>query len=159
MHPKRPRQIVARMRYLYRRLTAAAATVLLSACGGNYYSSPGPPCGAPQGTVIVAYPAPGSTGVPDNFPGIIFASTHALFSSYQAIVVPNGSSIGTPLAPVAMFTPPLPTPNQTPSFANPIYQMSAANGYILPAATLINVYLNDLNSNCSPRLLSSFTSQ
>jgi hypothetical protein len=146
------------MRHLYRSLTAAAAAALLSACNGNYYSSPGPPCGAPQGTVIVAYPAPSSTGIPDNFPGVIFASTHALFSSYQAIVVPNGSSVGTPLFPVAMFTPPLPTPNQTPSFANPIYQMSAANGYILPAASSISVYLNDLNSNCTPRFMSMFTS-
>ncbi len=142
---------------LGRAFLALFAMALICACNGN--SSPAPICGAPSGTVVVAYPAPGATAVPDNFPGVIFASTNGLSSSYQAWILPNGSSAYVPLLPVAMFTPPLPQPNQTPSFSNPIYQMSAANGYILPAATAIGVYLNDLGSNCSPRLMSSFTSQ
>lgn len=136
----------------------AAIALVLCSCNGN--SSPQPICGAPQGTVVVAYPPPNATAVPDNFPGIIFASsTQPLGSAYQALVLPNGSSSAIQLLTVAMFTPPLPNPNQTPSFPNPIYQESASGGFILPAATLINVYLNDLNSNCAPRLLSTFTSQ
>ena len=136
---------------------ALCAAALVSACNGN--SSPAPVCGAPQGTVVVAYPAPGATAVPDNFLGVIFASSKGLGSSYQALLVPNGSSSFVSLLTVAMFTPPLPVPNQTPSFPNPIYQASAANGYVLPAATAINVYLNDLGSNCAPRFMSTFTSQ
>ncbi len=136
---------------------AMAVTVALGGC--NSSSSPQPICGAPSGTVVVAYPAPNSTGIPDNITGIIFASTKGLYTSYNAIVVPNGSSIGTPFAPVAAFNPPLPSPNAVPSFPNPIYQSSSAAGYVLPAATVISVYLNDLNSNCGPRLMSTFTSQ
>jgi hypothetical protein len=83
-----------------------------------------------------------------------------LTSSYQAVVVPAGSSQGTQLAPVASAPSPLPSPYATPSFANPIYQESASDGYILPANTQIGVYLNDLNSNCQPeKLLGTFTSQ
>jgi len=109
---------------------------------------------------VVAYPAPNATAVPDNFPGVIFASSNQpLGSAYQALLLPNGSSSAVQLLTVAMFTPPLPSPSQTPSFPNPIYQESASGGYVLPAATLVYVYLNDLNSNCAPRLLSSFTSQ
>jgi hypothetical protein len=145
------------MRKLSTAVFGLCVSLLISAC--NTSSSPQPVCGAPKGTVVVAYPAPSATAIPDNFIGIVFASTNGLSSSYQAIVVPNGSSYGVPLLPVAPYTPPLPTPNLTPTFPNPIYQASGANGYILPAASVINVYLNDLNSNCAPRYFSSFTSQ
>lgn len=139
-------------------LATAAVALVLCSCGGS--STPQPICGAPQGTVVVAYPAPNSTAIPDNFAGVIFASsTQPLGSAYQALLLPNGSSSAISLLTVAMFSGPLPSPNQVPSFPNPIYQSSASGGFILPAATLVNVYLNDLNSNCAPRLLSSFTSQ
>ena len=152
---KRPLSFVMPLAFV----TGAAA---LAACGGNpnTYNSAGLTCGAPQGTVALAYPAPGATGIPDNFQGVVFASTNGLTSSYEAVVVPAGSSQGTVLAPVATAPSPLPSPYATPTFANPIYQESASDGYLLPAATQISVYLNDANSNCSAqKLLGTFTSQ
>jgi len=143
-------------------LAFATGLAALAACSGNpyNYNSANLACGAPSGKVALAYPAPGATGIPDNFAGVVFASTNGLTSGYQAVVVPAGSSQGTQLAPVAAAPTPLPSPYATPSFANPIYQESASDGYILPAATQINVYLNDLNSNCQPeKLLGTFTSQ
>ncbi len=141
-------------------VTGAAA---LAACSGdpNNYNSANLNCGAPAGQVALAYPAPGATGIPDNFPGVVFASSSGLTSGYQAVIVPAGSSEGTQLAPVASAPSPLPSPFATPGFANPIYQESASGGGdVLPAATQISVYLNNLNSNCQPRtLLGTFTSQ
>jgi hypothetical protein len=143
-------------------LAFASGVTALAACSGNpnNYNSANLACGAPTGQVALAYPAPGATGIPDNFAGIVFASTNGLTSSYQAVVVPAGSSQGTQLAPIASAPSPLPSPYATPSFTNPVYQESASDGYILPAATQISVYLNDLNSNCQPeKLLGTFTSQ
>ena len=143
-------------------LTFVTGAAVLAACSGNpnNYNSANLTCGAPTGQVALVYPAPGATGIPDNFQGVIFGSTSGLSSSYQAVVVPAGSSQGTQLAPVAIAPSPLPSPYATPSFANPNYQESASGGYVLPAATQISVYLNDLNSNCQPRaLLGTFTSQ
>jgi hypothetical protein len=143
--------------------TLIASVAGLTACSGNNdnnFNSAGLPCGAPSGQVALAYPAPGSTGIPDNFQGVIFASTSGLTSGYQAVIVPAGSSSGVSLEPVAPAPTPLPSPFAIPNFNNPIYQESASNGYVLPAATQIGVYLNDLGSNCSPtKLLGTFTSQ
>jgi hypothetical protein len=143
-------------------LAFATGVTALAACSGNpnNFNSANLPCGAPTGQVALAYPAPGSTGIPDNFAGIVFASTGGLTSGYGAYIVPAGSSSGTLLETVAAAPSPLPSPYAVPSFANPIYQESASGGTILPAATQIGVYLNDLNSNCQPtKLLGTFTSQ
>lgn len=143
-----------------------AGVAALAACSGNdgyyndNYNSAGLPCGAPRGQLALAYPAPGSTGIPDNFQGIIFASTAGLTTSYQAVVVAAGSSNGEQLEPIANAPSPLPTPFATPGFANPVYQESGSGGLVLPANTQISVYLNDLGSNCSPtKLLGTFTTQ
>jgi hypothetical protein len=145
-----------------RPLAFAIGVTAIAACSGNpnNFNSANLPCGAPSGQVALAYPAPGATGVPDNFAGVVFASTSGLTAGYGAYIVPAGSSSGTLLETVAPAPSPLPSPYATPGFANPVYQESASGGVVLPAATQIGVYLNDLNSNCQPtKLLGTFTSQ
>ncbi len=141
-------------------VVAAAVAVGFSACNSsNTVYNPGGPCGAPSGQVALAYPAPNATGIPDNFPGVIFASTNGLGGLYQAIVVPAGSSVGVYLNVVQPAPSPLPTPNVHP-FPNAVYEESAVPpGYVLPAATQMSVYLNDGNSNCTPSFQGSFTSK
>jgi hypothetical protein len=140
--------------------TAGGATLAFAGCGGsNDYNSANLPCGAPQGKYALVYPANGATGIPDNIAGIIFGSTNGLTASYQAYLLPAGSSSFLQFEPVAPAPSTLPTPNTLPSFANPIYQESASGGAILPAATQITVYLNDGYSNCNPTPSGSFTTQ
>jgi hypothetical protein len=149
-------------RHVYAGLIAAAAVMcVFTACSSNNSvgGTTGGPCGAPSGAVALAYPAPNSTGIPDNFPGVIFGSTHGLGGLYQAIVVPNGSSVGQYFNTVAPAPSPLPKPNVAP-FPNAVYEESSVPaGYVLPAATQISVYLNDGNSNCTPSLQGTFTSK
>jgi hypothetical protein len=141
--------------------SAGALASGIAACSSNDGStfSSGGPCGAPSGQVALAYPAPNSTGIPDNFSGVIFGSTNGLSSSYGALIVPAGASSGTLFQTVAPAPSPLPSPYVVP-FANSQYQESAVPaGYVLPAATQISVYLNDSNSNCTPSLQGTFTSK
>jgi hypothetical protein len=142
-------------------VAAASAVVGFSACSSNNTvgGTTGGPCGAPSGQVALAYPAPNSTGIPDNFPGVIFGSTHGLGGLYQAIIVPSGSSVGQYFNTVAPAPSPLPSPYVTP-FPNAVYEESSVPaGYVLPAATQISVYLNDGNSNCTPSYQGTFTSK
>jgi len=140
--------------------TVGGATLALAGCGGsNNYNSANLPCGAPQGKYALVYPANGSTGIPDNIAGIVFGSTNGLTASYQAYLLPAGSSTFFQFEPVAPAPSPLPTPDTLPTFANPIFQESASGGQILPAATQITVYLNDGFSNCNPTASGSFTTQ
>ena len=89
----------------------AAAAGVLSACNGSSSSTPGN-CGAPTGKVVLVYPAPGSTGISDNFPGVIFGSSNGLGGNYQAIIVPAGTQQGggIPLQAVGQAPTPLPSP-------------------------------------------------
>jgi hypothetical protein len=141
--------------------TIAGETLAFAGCGGsnNNYNSANLPCGAPQGKYALVYPANGATGIPDNIAGVIFGSTNGLSGSYQAYLLPAGSSTFFQFDLVAPAPSPLPTPDTLPSFANPIYQESASAGQILPAATQITVYLNDSNSNCNATASGSFTTQ
>jgi len=52
---------------------------------------------------------------------------------------------------------PLPTPNTVPPFANPVYQTSTMP--VLPAATTLQVGVNNLTSNCVPTVVGVFTTQ
>jgi len=138
---------------------ALVGVAALVACNSSNAINSVPNCGAPSGKVVLVYPAPNSTGIPDNFPGVIFGSSSGLASSYQALLLPAGNSQFVPLESVAAAPSPLPSPYQTPSFANPVYQESASGGVTLPSGTSVQVFLNDQNSNCSPALLGAFTSQ
>jgi hypothetical protein len=136
---------------------AALAAAMAGCSGGGSNASPGN-CGAPTGQVALSYPAPGATGIPDNIPGIVFASTNGLSSSYGAVVAQAGSSSSFTFLAVAPAPSPLPSPNVMP-FPNAVYQESASGGTILAAGTSYGVYLNDFNSNCTPTLLGTFTTQ
>ena len=142
-----------------------SAALLLAACnagnsGGTY--TPGGPCGPPVGnSVVLAYPAPGATAVPDNFGQVILASASALPSSYDVYVVNTTTQVAGYFAGVSAAPNPLPTPNATPPFANPVYQASVNNGAvgIFPGDAL-TVYLNNGNSTCVPTTsIGSFTVQ
>ena len=142
-------------------LVCLALGTPLAACAGNGdtvgTTSVGS-CGAPSGQVALSYPAPGSTGIPDNIQGVVFAASSGLSGTYQALVVPAGSSQGIAFERIAAAPSPIPSPNATP-IANAIYQESASGGVILPAATTVAVYLNDSASTCTPSLQGSFTTQ
>jgi hypothetical protein len=150
-----------KQRHVFAGLVAAAAAMAgFTACSSNNSvgGTVGGPCGAPSGEVVLAYPAPNSTGIPDNFPGVIFGSTHGLGGLYQAVIVPAGSSVGQYFNTVAPAPSPLPTPNAP--LANAVYEESSIPAsYELPAHTQISVYLNDGNSNCTPSLQGTFTSK
>ncbi|MGH7728911.1 MAG: hypothetical protein ACREM2_08980 [Vulcanimicrobiaceae bacterium] len=137
--------------------TVALGCALLVACDASSPATPA--CGAPRGQVSVAYPAPNSQNIPDDFSGVIFASTNGLANSYQAIIVANGTADVTELNTVVAAAPPFPTPFATPPFPGPVYQVSTyPNAQPLLGFTPYYVYLNDTNSNCAPTLLSHFTS-
>jgi hypothetical protein len=86
---------------------------------------------------------------------VVIGSTVALPASWQIIIVdavnPNGAVLGT----VQTATPPFPSPSRTPSFPNPQYQ-SASAGVQFAANQVVNVFVNDPNSNCSPDQIGSF---
>jgi len=137
-----------------------AGTAVLAGCNGNSTSPGG--CGAPSGKVSLVYPAPNSTGIPDNFPGVIFGSTNGLGGNYQALLQPTTLAYGNfiALGTVVTAPTPLPTPNQLPSFPNPIYQISSFAGQTpLTTQTTYQIYLNDSGTDCQPTLQGSFTSQ
>lgn len=140
-----------------------ACAVSLAACGGgsnNTPPAPGPTCSPPSGTQFaLVYPAPNATAVPDAFGQIIIGTSPALPSSWNVVVAtaisPNGVGGGT----VQTAATPLPTPNATPSFANPVYQSSSFSGGTFPGE-VVSVFLNNTSSNCTPLgPVGSFTTQ
>ncbi len=138
----------------------AVSAALLSGCNGNNNSNPSP-CAPPNGIqTILVYPAPGATGIPDNFGVVVLGSTAGLPSGFQAYVV-NDTTQNAVLFNVVGAPPnPLPTPNAVPSFANPVYQASGNPGTAFVAGSTISVYLNNVNSGCVPSVsLGSFRVQ
>ncbi len=149
------RPISARFSFLGAIVALAA---IVAGCSSSTNPSPGP-CGGVSGPVTLVYPAPNSTGIPANLQGVVFGVQVPLTSLYQAVIVPNGGSTQFIFNTVQAAPSPLPSPYATPSFANPTYQISPFLGQTLPAASLVNVYLNDLNSGCTPSYKGSFTTQ
>jgi hypothetical protein len=138
----------------------AISSLLITACNGTSVTNP-PQCRPPSGTTTtLVYPAPSSTGIPDNFGLVVLGSTSALPSGYGASVVNITTSNGILFNQVGVPPNPIPTPNAIPSFANPVYQASGNPGVTFVAGSTIAVYLNNLNSGCNPTLqLGSFTVQ
>jgi hypothetical protein len=109
------------------------------------------PCTPPNGiSTVLVYPAPGSTGIPDNLGVVVLGSTAALPSGFQAVLANN--TTGNTVTFNLVGTPPnrLPTPNTLPAFANPVYQSSGNPGVTFVAGSTISVYLNNVNSSCVP---------
>jgi hypothetical protein len=149
-------------RFLFSSVAAAAASIaLLAGCNSNNNPpAPGPTCSPPNGTQSqLVYPAPNATAVPDAFGQIIIGSTAALPNSWNVVAVTALSPSGVGGGRVQNATPPFPTPNATPSFANPVYQSSSFSGGTFPGE-VVTVYLNNTSSNCTPLgPLGSFTTQ
>lgn len=149
-------------------LTLFALGVTLAACGGgstNPTPTPtlGPTCQLPAGTqTALVYPAPSATGVVDNNGQIVVGSNPALpvgqTGQNWGIVIADSVYPGGIAMPgtLANTTPPFPTPNATPSFANPTYQTQAF-GAGFAANQIVQVYLNNSASNCTPLLLGQFS--
>ncbi|MEO6913407.1 MAG: hypothetical protein ABI182_05245 [Candidatus Baltobacteraceae bacterium] len=122
----------------------------LAACSGNGNSStPQQPCGSPAGTtVVLVYPAPGSTGITTNPGQVVIGSTALLPQSWNVVLASNQPTISG--ATVVTTNPPFPAPNTTPTFANPQYQSSAIPTGSLQSNVLYTAYINDTSSNCNP---------
>lgn len=141
-------------------IAVAGAACALAACNsGNSNSTPGP-CGTPPGVAqtVLVYPAPGATGVPDSIGNIIVGSTSAIPNTWGLTVINALAQGGNGAAFISAPTP-FPTPNQTPGFANPVYQSSSVAGLVTAGST-IAVFFNNLGSNCLPSTqIGTFTTQ
>lgn len=131
-------------------LLGVATAVALAGCNSNSTSNPSP-CTPPAGTqTVLVYPAPNSTGIPDNVGLVVLGSTSALPASYQAYVVNTTTQNAVTFNLVGTPPSPIPAPNAVPSFANPVYQASGNPGAVFVPGSTINVYLNNVNSGCVP---------
>jgi|SRR5579884_92977 len=139
-------------------LFALAVALVSCSNSSNNPPAPGPTCSPPAGTQFaLVYPAPNSTAIPDQFGQIIIGASPALPSSWD--VVTSTALANTPGGTFQNVTPPFPTPNATPSFANPTYQSSSFSGLTFPGE-VVSVFLNNLNSGCTPLgPIGSFTTQ
>ena len=142
----------------------AALAFGLAACGQLTGGVPTPSnpvtCVLPTGVQVqLLYPIPGATAVPDAPQQIVFAISTPL-PTWGVAVLPPGNSNGIYGAVFQTITAgQVPSPSATPSFASPIYVSSTLSSS-LPAASLIGVYLNNLNSDCLPVTAgASFTTQ
>jgi hypothetical protein len=140
----------------------AALSVLVAACNG-YNNNPnvGPTyCGNPAHIVLV-YPAPNATGVPNTIGIIYVAAPQSLGSSTTyalALLGPAGSGENTnPFTAVAASA--VPTPSASPSFSNPHYYQSTLTAPLSPS-TEYAVQFNDTANFCTPNVsLGDFTTQ
>jgi hypothetical protein len=129
------------------------SALLLTGCNSGASSTPGQ-CNPPNGiATVLVYPAPNSTGIPDNFGVVVLGSSGVLPASFQAYIV--NDTTGNPVYYNPLGTPPnpIPTPSAVPPFANPSYAASGNPGVTFVAGSTLSVYLNDANSNCVPTLL------
>jgi hypothetical protein len=149
-------------------LVALAALAMVAAgCGGGGNSgSSVSACTVPAGMqYALVYPVPSSTGNPTSLSAVVVATSGTLPPTwmtgngwdielnYSATGSYPGTALGGEFAAVSYSA--IPTPNATPSFANPSYYQStfsyASNANTpLPPGTVITATLNNLNSNCYP---------
>jgi hypothetical protein len=139
---------------------AVAVGVALAGCNGSSSAST-TPCSPPNGIeTTLVYPAPGSSGIPDNLSQVIFGSTAALPSNYQAYLVNNATQAAVTFNAVAAQPSPLPTPNALPTFSSPVYQASTNSGQQFGSGAAISVYLIPTGGGCVPvASLGTFTVQ
>jgi hypothetical protein len=99
------------------------------------------------------YPAPGATGIPDNFGLVVLGSSSVLPLSYGTYIVNNTTQNAGYFNNLGTAPNPLPTPNALPTFPAPVYQSSGNPGVSFVAGSSLSVYLNNTSSNCVPTLL------
>jgi len=145
----------------------AALTIVVVGCGGGCTNCGNfTACTVPAGMQYsLVYPAPNSTANATSLSQVAVATSGTLPSdwtsgngwdielNYTATGAYPGHALGQAFATTSLSA--IPTPNATPSFANPSYWQSSfsysANANTpLPPGTLVTATLNDLNSNCYP---------
>lgn len=139
----------------------AVVAIALAACNGNSTPAAPGPCGTPPGVsqTVMVYPAPGATGVPDGITQVVVGSTSSIPSGWAVTLIAPATDAGVQGNPFTAAPSPLPTPNQAPSFANPIYQTSTFSPLDI-AGSSIAVLLNNTTSNCiESQQIGSFTTQ
>lgn len=141
-------------------IAIVGAGVVVAACNTNNNSVPGN-CGSPSGVsqIVLVYPAPGATGVPDSIPHVIVGATSSIPQGWGVTAL---STVGQAANGVAFTTPPspLPTPNQLPTFANPTYYDSPINASPPFAGSTVAILLNNVSSDCVPNVqIGTFTTQ
>src|SRR6202042_1900409 len=115
-------------------------------CNGNNGNFVRRQCNPPNGVQsVLVYPAPNSTGVPDNFSVVVLGSTATLPSGFQAFIVNESTQNSGTFNFVGPAPSPLPTPNLLPTFANPVFQSSGNPGVSFVAGSTISVFLNNAN--------------
>jgi hypothetical protein len=149
------------------------ALASMTGCTGDFpyavLGHPNSPCAPPQGTQsVLAYPANGSTGIPDNVGQIIFASApNMLPGNYRAYLIDetSGEQIQVNFQGFSTYAslPPLPQPASTPPFSNPFYQASQNGGqngvpFTFAQGHVISVHLQQQKCNTS-NAYGSFTVQ
>jgi hypothetical protein len=129
-------------------LFVVSSALLLGGCGGGSGLSNSGACALPNGVqTALVYPAPGATGIPDNFGLVVLGSTAPLPPTYQAHVVNSTRQDALLFDGMSAPPNPLPVPNAPPAFANPVYQASVNPGHTFAAGTTVTVYLNNENGN------------
>ena len=145
--------MISRMRKILPWIALAGAAAALGACNSGSSNPPTPsgPCTLPSGTqVALVYPASGSTGITGTFGQVVIASTQSLGSNWNVVLTDAINPGGVPGGNFTTVTPPFPSPNATPSFANPVYESSSFSGLTFAASQVISVYLNNTSTNCNP---------
>ncbi|HTX02585.1 MAG TPA: hypothetical protein VMD07_02805 [Candidatus Acidoferrales bacterium] len=145
---------------------AALAIVAVGCGGGCSYCTTVSACTVPTGMQYsLVYPVPSSTGNSTSLSEVVVATSGTLPPTwmtgngwdvelnYTATGSYPGTAFGSDFATVSVNA--IPTPNASPSFANPSYFVStfsyASNANTpLPPGTLITATLNNLNSSCYP---------
>ena len=131
----------------------------LAACNsGSSSSNPStfPNCTAP-GNFVGVYPENGATNVSDSIQTVYVASSVTLGSQYQNVIGVGGSLFpGNTFSEVPLSQ--VPTPHTKPSFANPIYYVTALPN--VNSGTTYAMLFNNTNSvNCQPFQYLQFTTQ
>jgi len=134
-------------------LFLGAIAIAIAGCSSSNNNNAGQ-CSLPSGTkTVLVYPAPGATGIPDNFGLVVLGSSSVLPLSYGTYIVNNTTQNAGYFNNLGTAPNPLPTPNALPTFPAPVYQSSGNPGVSFVAGSSLSVYLNNTSSNCVPTLL------
>lgn len=143
-------RIASRLGALGLAVTLAVALQGCSSSSNNSNVNNNGQCLLPSNvSVQLVYPATNSSGN-STTPNVAIATNNPLPASWNVVLIP---SIGTAVfnATIQPTSPPFPSPNQAPSFSNPLYYVSSyVSSFALPRGAAITVQVNDSSSNCAP---------
>ncbi len=138
-----------------------AALCACSSSTPNVSPTTGPQCVLPAGVSnpFLVYPANGSTVAGSNVTGIYVATEGGPLTgsnlSWNVIIVDANNPQGIGSLPFVAVSGP-PPGGTAPPYSNAFYQLASYGGPFGGGQT-VNVYLNNLNSNCAAFSIGSFT--